>query len=138
MEIVFHCGTSLAQYSMESTTSRIEGPGGKMNSFWAMNSLRMSFCNVPPSFDAGTPCSSATAMYMHNRIAAGELIVIEVVMSASGMPPKSVSMSARESIATPQCQMYPRLDGASESWPIKVGMSKATDRPVWPLASRYL
>ncbi len=135
---MFHCGTSLAQYSMESTTSRIDGPGGKMNSFWAMNSLRMSFCNVPPSCDAGTPCSSATAMYMHSKIAAGELIVIEVVMSLRGMPSNSVSMSASESIATPQCPISPRLVGASESWPIKVGMSKATERPVWPLASRYL
>jgi len=73
-----------------------------MNSFCAMNSLRMSFCRVPPSAVAGTPCFSATAMYMHRRIAAGELIVIEVVMSPSGMPSNSVSMSASESMATPQ------------------------------------
>src|SRR5229473_3517368 len=45
MEIVFHFGTSFAQYSIESTTRRIEGVGGKLNSFWAMNSLRMSFCS---------------------------------------------------------------------------------------------
>src|SRR5881409_1346372 len=45
MEIVFHFGTSFAQYSIESTTSRIDGEGGKMNSFLAMNSLRMSFCS---------------------------------------------------------------------------------------------
>src|ERR1700730_14764776 len=102
MEIVFHFGTSFAQYSIESTTSRIEGAGGKMNSFWAMNSLRMSFWSVPQRVEAGTPCISATAMYMHSRIAAGELMVIEVVMSASGMPSHSVSMSASESIATPQ------------------------------------
>src|ERR671922_202593 len=62
MEIVFHFGTSRAQYSMESTTSRIDGAGGKMNSFWAMNSLRMSFCSVPPSCDAGTPCFSSRAL----------------------------------------------------------------------------
>ncbi len=135
---MFHFGTSLAQYSIESTTRRIDGAGGKMNSFWAMNSLRMSFWSVPPSFAAGTPCFSATAMYMHSRIAAGELMVMEVVMSASGMPSKSVSMSARESMATPQCPISPRLVGASESWPIKVGMSNATERPVWPFASKYL
>src|SRR5450759_5547040 len=87
--MVFHLGTSLAQYSIESTTRRIDGAGGKMNSFWAMNSLRMSFCNVPPSVDAGTPCFSATAMYMQSRIAAGELIVIEVVISPSGIPSNS-------------------------------------------------
>ncbi len=138
MEIVFHFGTSVAQYSIESTTRRIDGAGGKMNSFCAMNSLRMSFCSVPPSCDAGTPCSSATPMYMHRRIAAGELMVIEVVMSPSGMPSNSVSMSASESMATPQWPTSPRLVGASESWPISVGMSNATDRPVCPFASRYL
>ena len=135
---MFHFGTSVAQYSIESTTSRIDGAGGKMNSFCAMNSFRMSFCSVPPSCDAGTPCFSATAMYMHSRIAAGELIVIDVVMSPSGMPSNSVSMSASESMATPQCPTSPRLVGASESWPISVGMSKATDNPFCPLASRYL
>ena len=138
MEIVFHFGTAFAQYSIESTTSRIDGSGGKMNSFCAMNSLRMSFCRVPPSFTNGTPCFSATARYMHSRIAAGELMVMEVVISPSGMPSNRVSMSASESMATPQCPISPRLVGASESWPISVGMSNATDRPVWPFPSRYL
>src|SRR5258708_12365724 len=86
MEIVFHFGTSFAQYSIESTTRRIEGAGGKMNSFWAMNSLRMSFCSVPPSLLAGTPCFSATAMYMHRRIAAGGLVVIGVPLPAHCNP----------------------------------------------------
>ena len=42
-EIVFHCGTSSAQNAKMSVMIRIEGRGGKMYSFWAMNSLRMSF-----------------------------------------------------------------------------------------------
>src|SRR3989442_14890552 len=113
MEMVFHFGTSLAQYSIESTTSRIDGSGGKMNSFWAMNSFRMSFCSVPPSLAAGTPCFSATAMYMQRRIAAGGLMVIDVVMSASGMPSNSVSMSASEAVATPQGPVSPRLGGGA-------------------------
>jgi hypothetical protein len=127
---VFHFGTSAAQYSIESTTSRIEGSGGKMYSFWAMYSFRMSFWRVPPTLPKGTPCFSATARYMARRIAAGELIVIEVVISPTGIPSKSVSMSASESTATPQCPTSPREVGASESWPIRVGMSKATDSPV--------
>jgi len=86
-----------------------------MNSFCAMNSLRMSFCSVPPRLDACTPCFSATAMYMQSKIAAGELIVIDVVISPSGMPSNSASMSASESMATPQCPTSPRLVGASES-----------------------
>ena len=44
-----------------SVTSRIDGSGGKMYSFCAMYSLRMSVWIVPRSADAGTPCSSPTA-----------------------------------------------------------------------------
>ena len=42
-EIVFQRGTSRAQNAKMSVMSRIDGRGGKMYSFWAMNSLRMSF-----------------------------------------------------------------------------------------------
>ena len=42
-EIVFQRGTSRAQKPKVSVTSRIDGRGGKMYSFWAMNSFRMSF-----------------------------------------------------------------------------------------------
>ncbi len=45
-----------------STTTRMLGRGGKMYSFWAMNSFRMSACTVPASFAWGTPCSSPTRM----------------------------------------------------------------------------
>ena len=43
-----------------SVTSRIDGPGGKIHSFCAMYSFRMSVCAVPRSAARGTPCSSAT------------------------------------------------------------------------------
>jgi len=72
------------------------------------------------------------------QIAAGELIVIEVVIAPRGIPLNRVSISASESMATPQWPISPRLVGASESCPIRVGMSKATESPVWPFASRYL
>ena len=45
-----------------STTTRMLGRGGKMYSFWAMNSFRMSACTVPESFSGPTPCFSATMM----------------------------------------------------------------------------
>ncbi len=63
---------------------------------------------------------------------AGPLIVIEVVTSPRSMLSKSTSMSAAESIATPQWPTSPRLRGSSESRPIRVGMSKATLRPPPP------
>src|SRR5271169_6400701 len=53
-----------------------------MYSFCAMYSLRMSFCSVPETWRAtSTPCFSATARYIANRIGAVELMVIEVVTS---------------------------------------------------------
>ena len=79
-----------------SVMSRIDGRGGKMYSFCAMNSLRMSFWIVPESVCQSAPCFSATTRYIAKIIAAGELIVIDVVMSPSGMPSKSVSMSASD------------------------------------------
>ncbi len=86
MEIVFQRGISRVPNSMVSVTSFIDGAGGKMYSFWAMNSLRMSFWSVPASWARGTPLFSAAAMYIAQIIAAGQLIVIEVVISSSGMP----------------------------------------------------
>ena len=42
-------------------------------------------------------------------------------------------MSSIVSIATPQRPTSPTLSGSSESRPISVGRSNATDSPVWPL-----
>ena len=47
MLIVFQRGSSRVPHSTVSVTSLSEGAGGKMYSFWAMNSLRMSFWSVP-------------------------------------------------------------------------------------------
>ena len=44
-----------------SVTIRIAGSGGKIHSFWAMYSLRMSFWIVPPSRSSETPCSLGDA-----------------------------------------------------------------------------
>ena len=65
-------------------------------------------------------------------------MVIEVDTSPSGMPAKRVRMSSIESMATPTLPTSPPASGASESMPIWVGRSKATDRPVvpWAISSR--
>ena len=103
------------------------GSGANSHSFWAMYSLKMSVCRVPLRVPMSTPCRSAATRYMQKTGTAGPLIVIDVVTSPSGMPSKSTSMSAAESIATPQCPTSPRLSGSSESRPMRVGMSKATE-----------
>jgi len=109
-----------------------------MYSFWAMNSLRMSFWIVPESRRQSAPCFSATTRYMAKIMEAGELIVMEVVMSASEMPSKSASMSASDATLTPHLPTSPCDNGWSGSRPIKVGRSKATLNPVPPAASRCL
>ena len=106
-EIVFHLGTSFAQNAKMSVISRIDWRGGKMYSFCAMNSLRMSFWIVPESVFQSAPCFSATARYIAKIIGAGELIVIDVVMPPSAMPSNSRSMSASETMLTPHLPTSP-------------------------------
>ncbi len=67
---------------------------------------------------------------------AGELMVIDVVVWAMSMPQKRSSMSARVSTATPQRPTSPSDSGSSESRPMSVGRSKATDRPSPPARRR--
>ena len=79
-------GISAAVNEMVSRTSRMLGRGGNTNSFWAWYSLRMSFCSVPPSRDRWMPAFSACATNIANTTAAGELMVMLVVISPRSMP----------------------------------------------------
>ena len=97
-----------------------------------MYSLSTSFWIVPVSWAAGTPCSSPTAWYISSRTAAGALMVIDVDTSPSGIPSNSARMSSVLSMATPTLPTSPWATGASESYPIWVGRSKATESPVVP------
>src|SRR6188474_2101159 len=99
--MVFHLCTSLEQNAKMSVMSRIDGRGGKMYSFCAMNSFRMSFWIVPDSTSHATPCCSATTRYIAKIMAAGELMVMDDVMSPSAIPSNNSSMSASEVTLTP-------------------------------------
>ena len=103
-----------------------------------MYSFRMSFWMVPRSCAMGTPCFSAAATKKQKSMAAGPLIVIETDTLSSGMPSNSVSMSARLEMATPHLPTSPSERGWSESYPISVGKSNATESPVWPRERRNL
>ena len=81
-----------------------------------------------------TPWRSAATTYIAKIGTAGPEIVMDVVTSSSGIPENRTSMSAAESMATPQCPTSPRASASSESRPISVGMSKATDNPPPPAA----
>ncbi len=65
------------------------------------------------------------------------LMVMEVDTSPSGIPWKRAARSSKESMATPTRPTSPRAMGWSESYPICVGRSKATERPVVPCSRRY-
>lgn len=132
--MVFHFGISARQYRKMSAVRRREGWGGKMYVPRAMYSFSTSFWIVPVSRSGAIPCSSATSWYSNSSSAAGELMVIEVDTRSRGIPPNSTRMSSIESIATPTLPTSPWASRASESWPIWVGRSKATDRPVVPWA----
>ena len=135
---MFHFGTSVVQNEKMSVISRIDSRGGKMYSFWAMNSFRMSFWIVPESFFQSAPCFSATTRYIAKIIGAGELIVIDVVIAPRSIPSKSRSMSASDMMLTPHLPTSPSDSSWSGSRPISVGRSKATLRPVPPAASSVL
>jgi hypothetical protein len=131
-------GISAAQYSIRSPIRRRCGSGPNSHSFCAMYSLKMSVCNVPSRRDMSAPCRSAATRYMQKIGTAGPEMVMLVVTAARSMPSKRTSMSAAESIATPQWPTSPRACGSSESRPISVGMSNATDRPPPPAPSSIL
>ncbi len=101
-----------------------------------MYSLSTSFWIVPLSWSALIPFSSATSWYISSSTAAGALIVIEVETSSCGIWSNSSAMSSTESMATPTLPTSPEARSASESIPIWVGRSKATDRPVLPCEIR--
>jgi hypothetical protein len=61
-----------------------------------------------PMIPAGSaPCFSATVMYMARRMAAVELMVMDVDTFPRGMLSNRFSMSSRESMATPTLPTSP-------------------------------
>jgi hypothetical protein len=65
-------------------------------------------------------------------------MVIDVETWSRGIPSSMVSMSASELMATPHFPTSPSESGWSGSRPIRVGRSKAIERPCEPCSSRYL
>ena len=76
-----------------------------------MNSLRMSFCIVPSSFAAGTPCSSPATMKKARIGITAPFMVIDTDISSSGMPSNRIFMSSTLSIATPALPTSPVTRG---------------------------
>ena len=65
-------------------------------------------------------------------------MVIEVVTLSNGISLNKISISAKELIGTPARPTSPTARGWSESYPVWVGKSKATESPLCPLSSRNL
>ncbi len=94
---------------------RMEGRIGKIHSFCAMYSLRMSAWTVPDSASRLFPRERASATYMASRIHAVGLMVMETEMRSRSMSAKSASMSSSVSTATPSRPNSPSERGSSES-----------------------
>ncbi len=80
-----------------------------------MNSLRMSFWMVPANCSGLTPCSSAATIYSDRIGSTAPFIVIDTVISSSGMRSNRTRMSVMESMATPAMPTSPATRGLSES-----------------------
>ena len=104
-----------AQNTIMSRISRSDGRIGKIHSFCATYSLRMSACTVPERRLRSKPRACATAMYMASRIQAVGLIVIETEIVSRSIPAKSASTSSMVSTATPSRPTSPSDRGSSES-----------------------
>ena len=104
-----------AQKTIMSRMRRMDGRMGKIHSFWATYSLRMSACTVPERRFRSKPRDSASATYMARRIQAVGLIVIDTEIRSRSMPSKSAVTSSSVSMATPSRPTSPSDRGSSES-----------------------
>jgi hypothetical protein len=73
---------------------------------------------------------------MDRRIHADGLMVMATEIFSRSMSAKRAARSSRVSMATPSRPTSPMDFGSSESYPMSVGMSKSTLRPVCPCAIR--
>src|SRR3990170_40280 len=97
----------------------MDGSGGKIHSFCAWYSLRMSFWIVPRSFVQGTRRRSAMTRYIAHSIAAGELVRIDGEIEGTGRPRYIVGWMPRVNGYSP---------GAPRSFP---GSNAGTSRGVY-------
>src|SRR2546425_834213 len=95
-----------AENTIMSRMSRIDGRIGKIHSFWATYSLRMSACTAPERWFRPQPRASATATHIANTIEARDL--------AQRRGPAAVARrvgAAREGPAPRQADVAPRRVG---------------------------
>jgi hypothetical protein len=78
------------------------------------------------------PCFSAETIKKASRMAAVELIVMDIEILFRGMPFVRISISESVQIGTPTLPISPSAIEWSESYPVWVGRSKATDSPMTP------
>ena len=116
-----------------SLKTRMEGAGGKSHSFWAMYSLRMSFWLVPASssgrdalllggHDVHREQHHRGGVYGHGgRDLAHRDALEEPLHVLQGVYRDALGADLAEGQAA-----------SRESRPIRVGISKATERPFWP------
>ena len=95
-----------------------------------LGDMRALFDGIPLEQTNTSMTINATAMWL----LALYQVVAEVLVCSSGIPSNRSRMSPRCPTGTPTRPASPRASTWSESYPVWVGRSNATDRPVCPLA----
>ena len=80
-----------ADHTIMSRMMRMDGRIGKIHSFWAMYSLRMSAWTVPESRFRSQPRLCASATYIASRIQAVGLMVMDTEIFSRSTPAKRAS-----------------------------------------------
>src|SRR5256885_101542 len=106
---------------------------------WVWNRRRQARGSLAPNVSRISRAQMRrAARYFAQMMDAGLLIVIDVLTPPTSIPLKRIRMSSRDDTATPHVPNSPFASGSSVSYPYRVGISKATLRPVSPWAMRYL
>ena len=118
---------------MVSTVSRRLGPGGKMYVPRLRYSLTMSFCVVPASSAGSTPMLLGVGHVEPEEPGRRGVDGHGGVHLRDGDPVEQLLHVARCDTGTPTLPTSPAASGASGSYPVWVGRSKAMERPGLPL-----
>jgi hypothetical protein len=129
IDIELYLGIYWEVYWKISDMIFIDGSGGYMNVFLTMNSFKISFWMVPFNYSSLAPYSRAVTIYIAKMGKTAPFIVMETEISLRGISLNKIFISSTESIATPAMPTSPTTLSWSESYPLWVAKSKATDNP---------
>jgi hypothetical protein len=129
---VFQRGTSFVQNAIMSTMMRIEGRGREDPLLLGDVLLENVVLDGPRTSSHRAPCLRATARYIASRTAAGAIDGHGSGDLREGNRLEEILHVLQGVDGHAFASHLPDGSRSSESSPIRVGMSKATDKPVCP------